>query len=67
MLVVMALLPHYNEVPDTFPATVLYDFRRASFLTQFTLWAVLGVVLAELVGRLSGRTSPERELADVRG
>ena len=67
MLVVMALMPHYNEVPDTFPASVLYDFRRASFLTQFTLWAVLGVVLAELVGRLSGRTSSDRELADVRG
>ena len=66
MLVVMALLPHYNEVPDTFPASVLYDFRRASFLTQLTLWTVLGVVLAELVGRLSGRTSPERRLADVR-
>jgi predicted cobalt transporter CbtA len=67
MLVVMALMPHYNEVPDTFPASVLYDFRRASFLTQLTLWSVLGVALAELVGRLSGRTSAERELADVRG
>jgi predicted cobalt transporter CbtA len=67
MLVVMALMPHYNEVPDTFPASILYEFRRASFLTQLTLWTVLGVVLAEFVGRLSGRTSPERELADVRG
>lgn len=68
MLVVMALLPHYNEVPDTFPASVLYDFRRASFLTQFTLWAVLGVVLAEFVGRLSRRASAaERALVDVRG
>ncbi len=68
MLVVMALLPHYNEVPDTFPASVLYDFRRASFLTQFTLWAVLGVVLAEFVGRLSRRApAGERALADVRG
>lgn len=68
MLVVMALLPHYNEVPDSFPASVLYDFRRASFLTQFTLWAVLGVVLAELVGRLTRRQPAEaRELAGVRG
>jgi predicted cobalt transporter CbtA len=68
MLVVMALMPHANEVPDTFPASVLYDFRRASFLTQFTLWAVLGVVLAEFVGRLSRRVSaPARALADVRG
>ncbi|HEY5788583.1 MAG TPA: CbtA family protein [Microlunatus sp.] len=68
MLVVMTLMPHYNEVPDTFPASVLYDFRRASFLTQFTLWTVLGVVLAELVGRLSRpASSPDRALADVRG
>lgn len=67
MVVVMALLPHYNEVPDTFPASVLYDFRRASFLTQFTLWTVLGVVLAEFVGRLSRRHTTEPELADVRG
>lgn len=68
MLVVMALLPHQNEVPDTFPASVLYDFRRASFLTQLTLWAVLGSVLAELVGRLSRTESaPSRELAGLRG
>lgn len=68
MLVVMALMPHYNEVPDTFPATILYEFRRASFLTQFTLWTVLGVVLAEFVGRLSGREAgADRELADIRG
>ena len=68
MLVVMALMPHYNEVPNTFPASVLYDFRRASFLTQFTLWTVLGVVLADLVGRLARRQpAVARELADVRG
>jgi hypothetical protein len=68
MGVVTALLPHYNEVPETFPASVLYDFRRASFLTQLTLWTVLGVVLAELVGRLSRRGSApaETELADAR-
>ena len=67
MLVVMALMPHYNEVPDTFPASILYDFRTASFLTQFTLWTVLGVVLAEFVGRLSRTAAPERALADARG
>lgn len=68
MLVVAGLLPHYDEVPDTFPASVLYDFRRASFLTQLTLWSVLGIALAELVGRLA-RTAPapDRALADVRG
>ena len=29
----MALLPNYNEVPSTFPATVLYEFRTASFVS----------------------------------
>ena len=68
MLIVMALLPHYDEVPDTFPATVLYEFRQASFLTQLTLWTVLGVVLAEFVGRLSrrGATTTEQPVAEVR-
>ena len=47
---------------------MLYDFRRASFLTQFTLWTVLGVVLAEFVGRLSAQDRRRSaELADVRG
>ena len=46
------LMPAYNEVPADFPATVLYDFRPASLLTQLTLWAVLGVGLAEPVHRL---------------
>jgi predicted cobalt transporter CbtA len=69
MLIVMALMPHYDEVPDTFPATALYEFRQASFLTQFTLWTVLGVTLAEFVDRLSRRnaTTTERPVAEVRG
>ena len=53
IVVAFALLPHYNEVPGTFPATVLYEFRTASFLTQLTLWTVLAVLLAESAGRLS--------------
>lgn len=65
MLVVMALMPHYNEVPDGFPASILYDFRTASFLTQLTLWTVLGVVLADFVGRLSRRTAEQSGRAPV--
>lgn len=56
ILVALALLPTYNEVPDTFPATILYEFRTASFVISFVLWAVLGVVLAELAGRLTAAT-----------
>jgi predicted cobalt transporter CbtA len=71
MLVAIALLPGFHEVPADFPATVLYEFRTASFLTQLTLWAVLGVVLAELVHRLvrraPGATHPDIELARLPG
>jgi predicted cobalt transporter CbtA len=55
--VAFALLPKYNEVPGTFPATVLYEFRTASFVIALTMWAVLGVVLAELVDRVTSRSS----------
>ena len=71
MLVAIALLPGFDEVPADFPATVLYEFRTASFVTQLTLWAVLGVVLAELVHRLvrrsPGATHPDTELARLPG
>jgi hypothetical protein len=59
-LLAVALLPTYNEVPAEFPAIVLYEFRGASFVTQLTLWTVLGITLAELLhrlGRRSGRLS----------
>lgn len=54
--VVVALLPSYDEVPTDFPASVLYDFRLGSLAVQLTLWAVLGVLLAELVHRLTDRS-----------
>jgi predicted cobalt transporter CbtA len=51
----MALLPGFDEVPASYPATLLFDFRMASLLTSVTLWAVLGVTLAELLARLVRR------------
>ena len=63
VLVAIGAAPDYDEVPADFPATVLYEFRTASFVTQLALWAVLGVVLAELVHRLvrrAGRGAPRR-------
>jgi predicted cobalt transporter CbtA len=55
----VALMPGVNEVPADFPATVLFEFRMASFVTQLTLWAVLGVALAELGHRLVRSRQPE--------
>lgn len=51
----VALLPAYDEIPAGYPAALLYEFRTASFLTALTLWSVLGVTLAELASRITGR------------
>jgi hypothetical protein len=59
------VLPTVNEVDD-FPADTLWYFRRASLITLATMWAVLGVALTGLVGRLGDRESAalaRRELA----
>lgn len=62
----LAFLPAYDEVPAGYPAAVLYAFRTGSFVTSLALWAVLGVVLAELAHRLvraPGRTREDRSAA----
>jgi predicted cobalt transporter CbtA len=58
MTVIIALMPSYDELPAGFPASLLYQFRLASFGTGFVLWAVLGVALAELISRLLRRPGP---------
>lgn len=45
------LLPGVNEVPDDFPATLLWQFRLSSLATQATLWAGLGLAFAYLTER----------------
>jgi predicted cobalt transporter CbtA len=42
------LMPSLNEVPDGFPAVVLWNFRVASLAIQATLWATLGLVFGRL-------------------
>ena len=54
------LLPAGADV-DGFPAATLWEFRTASLVVQATLWAVLGVVLTGLVGRLAA--DARRDLA----
>jgi len=48
------LLPAVNEVPDEFPAVVLWKFRIASLGAQFIMWATLGVLFGTLTQRASG-------------
>lgn len=65
MVVAGQLMPTVNEVGD-FPADTLWFFRRASLMTLATTWAVIGVVLTGLVGRLyeeTARAQARRELA----
>ena len=67
--VAVVLLPGYDEIPDGFPAALLYEFRIASFVIQLSLWTALGVTLAELSHRAVRRSgvapaSPHR-LADA--
>lgn len=45
------MLPSVNEVPDGFPAQVLWDFRMASLGTQAVLWGSLALVFSGLVDR----------------
>jgi predicted cobalt transporter CbtA len=57
------LLPTIDEVPDTFPADLLWNFRIASLGTQVLLWTALGLGFAALLTarRSPATSSPERE------
>lgn len=46
-----ALLPVINEVPEAFPAVVLWQFRVASLGMQIVLWGSLGIVFGMLAER----------------
>jgi hypothetical protein len=42
------LLPAVNEVPEQFPAVVLWKFRIASIGAQFIMWATIGLLFGAL-------------------
>lgn len=51
MVVAALLLPAINEVPEQFPAVVLWKFRVASLGAQVILWATLGLLFGGLTQR----------------
>jgi predicted cobalt transporter CbtA len=55
-LAAIGVMPTYDDVPHDFPATVLFEFRRASLITQLAMWGTIGIALAEFVGRLTRPT-----------
>ncbi|MEP7241642.1 MAG: CbtA family protein [Devosia sp.] len=52
-----AVLPSLNEVPEAFPASLLWSFRLTSFGIQLLLWSVLGLLFGELTERSIRRSS----------
>jgi hypothetical protein len=41
-----AIMPAVDEVPATFPATTLWDFRVASVAVQLAMWSAIALVFA---------------------
>jgi predicted cobalt transporter CbtA len=60
VIAVAAALPAVNEVPDTFPATVLWRFRVASSGVQLLMWATIGLAFGPLAERAMVPAGPER-------
>lgn len=62
--IVQVALPTVNEVPEAFPATLLWQFRIASFGIQAILWAVLGVGFGYVAERyLATAAAPQGRIA----
>jgi predicted cobalt transporter CbtA len=70
VVVVLAglLLPAVNEVPDGFPAAVLWQFRVAAIGSQLIMWATLGLLFGALTQRAfaGGKLSTRFGLGDAR-
>jgi hypothetical protein len=52
IVVAQLLLPDINEVPDQFPAVVLWRFRIVSLGIQLILWATYGLLFGALAERV---------------
>jgi predicted cobalt transporter CbtA len=48
---VQIALPTINEVPDAFPATLLWHFRVAAIGMQLIIWTTIGLLFGWLVER----------------
>jgi hypothetical protein len=58
--VVEYMLPSINEVPETYSALVLWNFRTTTIGMHVILWAVIGLVFGALAERKLGVTSTVR-------
>ena len=62
MVVASVALPAVNEVPEGFPAQVLWQFRTASFGAEAIMWATIGLAF----GTLTERAQATRASAGLR-
>lgn len=51
------LLPTINEVPDGFPASLLWEFRLASLGTQLVFWTAFGVLFGWVSDQVAERSA----------
>ncbi len=51
IILVETLLPDVNEVPEAFPAVLLWRFRMASLGIQLVLWSTIGLAFGWLAER----------------
>jgi len=51
------LLPAVNEVPERFPAAVLWEFRIASIGAQVIMWATIGLLFGMVTQRAATASS----------
>ena len=60
VVVAMALLPAVDEVPRTFPASLLWSFRIAALGMQVILWTTVGAGFGSVVEAMQSRSSQRR-------
>src|SRR5215469_621394 len=58
VIVVGLALPAVNEVPEQFPAVVLWQFRVASLGAQLIMWTTIGLVFGAVTERAHQRAQP---------
>ncbi len=51
VILLQLALPSINEVPEQFPATLLWQFRTASLGVQATVWTTLGLLFGYVAER----------------
>jgi putative cobalt transporter subunit CbtA len=59
------LLPTIDEVPDTFPASLLWNFRITSLGVQTIMWTTLGLTFGALITSRRHTTPAEKQPATL--